>query len=196
MSDLVKNYIASIVALCPELSEEEISYLASGMSVTKYKAKDYYQQKGEPWKRAGYIISGIVRIFCYNSLGEEVTITFLEAGATISERFINPQALRANFYFQVIEDSAIIDISYPHIISLRERNVAFDRYIVFLSVQVSSYLKERLMSHLLEDAESRYLRFINERPELHARISVAHLCSYLGIKRQHLTHIRKKLLYP
>ncbi|WP_227548729.1 hypothetical protein [Moraxella catarrhalis] len=51
----------------------------------------------------------------------------------------------------------------------------------------------RIDSLLITDGQTRYVRFIETNPKLAARISVSDLSSYLGMSRQMLTRIRKKL---
>lgn len=195
MSDLVKDYIASIVALCPELSEEEIAYLASGISIAKYKAKDYYLQQGDTTDTVGYICEGLMRVFCYNSMGEEVTINFLPEESFVLGSTSLAKDVPTLFYLQCIEPTTVIHINKSHISDLRRKNLSFEHYVTGQYELAVQNLVNRTLNHLLDNAESRYLKFLEEHPELSTRIAVSHLCTYLGIKRQHLTRIRKKLLY-
>jgi DNA-binding MarR family transcriptional regulator len=55
--------------------------------------------------------------------------------------------------------------------------------------------QRRIESFLFENAETRYLDFIKENPDLFNRVSLSYLASYLGIERQSLTRIRKKLAH-
>jgi DNA-binding MarR family transcriptional regulator len=54
--------------------------------------------------------------------------------------------------------------------------------------------QKRIESFLFENAETRYLEFVQENPDLFNRVSLSHLASFLGIERQSLTRIRKKLI--
>jgi CRP/FNR family transcriptional regulator len=53
--------------------------------------------------------------------------------------------------------------------------------------------QKRIESFLFETAEVRYINYLKEYPDLIERISISNLCTYLGIERQSLTRIRKKL---
>ena len=53
---------------------------------------------------------------------------------------------------------------------------------------------DRVESFLFENAEQRYLNFIDKNPDIINRISLTHLASYLGIERQSLSRIRKKIV--
>ena len=51
----------------------------------------------------------------------------------------------------------------------------------------------RVEGFIFDNAEQRYLNFVKSNPDLFNRISISDLSSYLGIERQSLTRIRKKL---
>ncbi len=68
-----------------------------------------------------------------------------------------------------------------------------ERYGRLVAEEVLKIQQKRIESFLFETAEDRYIKFINEDPDLFNRVSISHLCSYLGIERQTLTRIRKKL---
>ena len=59
--------------------------------------------------------------------------------------------------------------------------------------EVLKMQQRRIERFLFDNAENRYLNFVNEYPDLFNRVSVSYLASYLGIERQSLTRIRKKL---
>lgn len=50
----------------------------------------------------------------------------------------------------------------------------------------------REMELLLEDAQSRYIRFMEQYPELHKRLKQHYIASHLGISPVPLSRIRKK----
>jgi hypothetical protein len=54
--------------------------------------------------------------------------------------------------------------------------------------------QRRIEGFIFGNAESRYLSFARENPALLNRVSVSHLASFLGIERQSLTRIRKRLV--
>ena len=55
--------------------------------------------------------------------------------------------------------------------------------------------QRRIESFLFDNAETRYLDFVKENPNLLNRVSLSYLASFLGIERQSLTRIRKKLAH-
>jgi hypothetical protein len=68
-----------------------------------------------------------------------------------------------------------------------------ERYGRLVTEEVLVQQQTRVESFLFEKAEERYLNFIKRSPNLFNRISLTYLASYLGIERQSLSRIRKKL---
>ena len=92
-----------------------------------------------------------------------------------------------------MEPTKVLNLSHEHIYTGYELHPNFERYGRLIAETVLWYQEKRIDSFLFQSAEERYLNFIEEHPELIHRISLTHLSSYLGIERQSLTRIRKKL---
>jgi len=87
-----------------------------------------------------------------------------------------------------------VNIPYLHILECCDKYAAFEHYIRLI-VEEAFYLQQkRIEGFIFGNAETRYLEFIKENPDLFKRVSLSYLSSYLGIERQSLTRIRKKLL--
>jgi len=56
--------------------------------------------------------------------------------------------------------------------------------------------KEALASYYTDSPELRYLKILKSRPELVRRIPQYHLTSYIGVKPESLSRIRKRIALP
>jgi len=81
-----------------------------------------------------------------------------------------------------------------HIQKGYEQFPIFERYGRLIAEEVLKMQQKRIEGFLFENAETRYLEFVKENPDLFNRVSLSHLASFLGIERQSLTRIRKKLI--
>ncbi len=98
------------------------------------------------------------------------------------------------FSYQCLESTIIVNLPIGHIENAYKNIPKFERYARLGMEAKCKKLQQRLIDLLSQNAEQRYINFVEQYPELFKRISVSHLCSYLGVERQTLTRIRKKIL--
>lgn len=95
--------------------------------------------------------------------------------------------------FQCIESSTIINFSIDHLYKAYEQIPKFERYGRLIVEEKLKNQQQRLEGLLFKNAEQRYIDFANQYSQLFNRITISQLCSYLGVERQTVTRIRKKL---
>jgi hypothetical protein len=134
-----------------------------------------------------------LRAFYIDNNGNEISVNFIRENryATHYSAFITRTP--SKYYFQCLEPTVLVTISYKHIQEGYEKFPIFERYGRLVAESVLKIQQKRIEGFLFDNAESRYLDFINENPDLFNRVSLSYLASYLGIERQSLTRIRKKL---
>ena len=193
MKSAITTYLSSVRSLCPKLTDNELNYLESGLSVYELKSKHFYIHANAIQREIGFVYQGLLRSFYVDNKGNEITVNFSRENsyATHYTAFINRTP--GKFYFQCIEPSIIVNISYEHIQTGYDKYPNFERYGRLVAEAVLQFQQKRIESFLFETAEERYLDFIKENPDLFNRVSLSHLSSFLGIERQTLTRIRKKL---
>ena len=69
----------------------------------------------------------------------------------------------------------------------------FERFGRLLAEQAFIGLRKKMDNLTLLDAKERYLGLLKHRPKVIGRISKYYIASYLGIKPQSLSRIRKNL---
>ena len=170
-----------------------MNYLESGLTVSELKSKHFYIHANTIQREIGFVYQGLLRSFFVDNKGNEITVNFSreDSYATHYTAFINRTP--SKFYFQCIEPSIFVNISYEHIQTGYDKYPNFERYGRLVAEAVLQFQQKRIESFLFETAEERYLDFIKENPDLFNRVSLSHLSSFLGIERQTLTRIRQKL---
>jgi CRP-like cAMP-binding protein len=192
-SALFNAYIRSVIQLCPGISHTAIAYLQQGLSLTELKPKAFYIQAHVVQRNIGFVYRGLIRSFYVDPAGREINVNFISENkyATHYTSFITRTP--GKYYLQCLEPTVIINLSYNHIQEGYSRYPILERYGRLVAEEVLKFQQKRIESFLFETAEQRYLNFVKEQPELLSRVSLSHLSSYLGIERQTLTRIRKKL---
>ena len=193
MKNAITTYLKSFQAICPNTTIEELNYLESGLSVVELKPKHFFIHANTMQKEIGFVYSGLLRAFYIDNNGNEISVNFILENryATHYSAFITQTP--SKYYFQCLEPTVLVTISYKHIQEGYEKFPIFERYGRLVAEAVLKIQQKRIEGFLFDNAETRYLDFIKENPDLFNRVSLSYLASYLGIERQSLTRIRKKL---
>lgn len=193
MQDETQLFLNSMKSICPELTDLELDGFAKNLSIRALEKKDSFIQAGENQRQIGFITKGLIRSFFIDENGNEKTVRFYAENdyATHYSAFITQQP--SKYTFICLEDTTVVCLSYEDMQSAYQWAPKFERYGRLIAEEVLKSQQDRIESFLFQTAEERYLDFVDQHPNLFNRISLSHLCSYLGIERQTLTRIRQKL---
>jgi len=195
MESAKQQYRDSVKHFCPMLTEHELSVFASKLSFKELKKKDFFVEAGSIQKAIGFIAEGLVRSFYVDPMGNEITVGFYPAGdyATHYHSFLARKP--SNYTIQCLEPTTMACLSYDDLQWIYRQSTGFERYGRLVAEEILKRQQARIESFIFQTAETRYLAFIEKYPDLFNRVSLSHLCSYLGIERQSLTRIRQKLAH-
>lgn len=195
MKEAIEAYLHSVTRLCPRVTKTELDYLKGGLTVSELKPKHFYIYENTIQKEIGFVYSGLLRAFYIDNNGNEISVNFIRENryATHYSAFITQT--QGKYNFQCLEPAIITNLTYEHIQEGYRKFPGLERYGRLIAEEVLKIQQRRIESFLFDNAETRYLDFINENPDLFNRISLSYLSSYLGIERQSLTRIRKKLAH-
>lgn len=181
----IKTYIA--------LSAEEEVHVKSLFTEMHLDAGAYFLEEGKVCRHVAYIQKGLLRYFI-NQDGNERTMYFSSENefASYYPSFLSGHP--SDKYIQALEPTELLVIT-------RERLQYFYRNIregekfgrvaieqVFLSAI------RQLDSFYTDTPEQRYRQFLESYPGLAQRIPQYYIASYVGIKPQSLSRIRKRIL--
>jgi CRP-like cAMP-binding protein len=188
-------YLNSIRAICPDVTDDELARFSSTFITKELKKKDFFLQSGKVQKAIGFIAKGLTRSFFIDQAGNEITVGFYPEGvyATHYPAFLTRQA--SLYSIQCLEPTTMVCFSFEDQQWIYQQSPTFERYGRLIAEEVLKRQQARIESFIFRTAEERYLDFIERHPTLFNRISLSHLCSFLGIERQTLTRIRHKLAH-
>lgn len=195
MEESIEIFLKSVRAICPGLADLELSQFASKLTIKELKKKDNFLQAGKVQKAIGFVVKGLVRSFFIDNNGDEITVGFYPEGdyATHYPAFIAQKP--SHYTIQCLEPTTMVCLSFEDMQWIYQHVPAFERYGRLIAEIILNRQQSRIESFIFQTAEERYLDFVEQHPTLFNRISLSHLCSYLGIERQTLTRIRQKLAH-
>jgi len=195
MDNAIDIYLQSLKAICPQLTNDELMLFASKLTIKELKKKELFLEAGKVQKSLGFIVTGLVRSYYIDQEGNEITVGFYPEGqyAKHYHAFIMRQYSR--YFIQCLEPCSFVCIGFDDLQWIYQQSSQFERYGRLIAEEVIKAQQARIESFIFQTTEERYIQFTRENKSLFNRISVSHLCSYLGIERQSLTRIRQKLAH-
>ncbi len=193
MEQEFKEYIDSYLKTFVDLNSDELSFINSSLSIRKYNKKEFLFESGMVQKEVGFVCKGFLRRYYINEKGNKITTGFINENnyATDYPSFIRQKP--SKYFIECLEPSVIIKFPYNKIQEGYTKFKAIEMYGRLIAEWVLTVQTDRVESFLFENAEERYLKFIDQNKDIINRVSLSHLASYLGIERQSLSRIRSKI---
>lgn len=183
------------VVLNPLLTTELIAKYQHFFVPQSFAAKTILLKEGQIAEKVYWIKKGCIRVWI-NHQGTDVTFQFfLEESLVASmESFWKGNASQITIETVEACDLLVADKKDIKIVmedTLEKRDFR-DLFINAIFDRTFDYMQHSL-SFIKLTPEQRYLKLLDERPELVQRIAQHYLASYLGISKVHLSRIKSKL---
>ncbi|MEI9918965.1 MAG: Crp/Fnr family transcriptional regulator [Bacteroidota bacterium] len=175
------------------LNPEEIDTVTSLFSERIYKKGDFFLEEGRTCKQVGFVARGLMW-FYINQGGEEKIYDFSQENEFVCdyESFL-PQ-IPSSKNIQALEDSIVFVISHADLQLFFARVRGGERFGRIAIEAVFVKLLRDISSLYSQTPELRYERFLKNHADLQQRISQYHIASFVGVKPQSLSRIRKRIL--
>jgi len=175
------------------IPEKEIVDLLRISKVRTIESGALYISEGQTPQRFAIVLTGLFRYYYIDDKGNDFTKSFIRDNSVLISYSAMVNKTPAYFYIEALEDGIILDINYRNMLGLQEDNRFWDKFLIS-SLEKGYYAKEkRERELLLLDAETRYKIFVTEFPDLVKKVKLQMIASYLGIKPESLSRIRKKI---
>jgi CRP/FNR family transcriptional regulator len=194
MKNAIENYLNFYKKINPEVLDCELELIKSNISILKIKKKETYIAEKTIQKSIGFVHSGLLRSFIFNNEGKQINTAFFCENEFVTDYLSFIKQQKTNYNFDCLENCIIISIPYHTVEVAFKNSINFANFGRLIAEWALEKRTKKHESFLLENAEERYLRFVNENASILNRISQTHLSSYLGIERQTLNRIRTKIL--
>lgn len=174
------------------LSEEEQHAIKESNLQRDYKKGDLLIREGQISSDSFYVLTGCVRQY-YLVDGEEKTTEFYTENQSIFSNLSSNNKVPSKYFLECVEDSLITVTSADQQKSFYKRFPRFEALCRVTTEQEFAEYQERTAQFMISSPEERYLNLLNTRPDLFNRVPQYQLASYLGIKPESLSRIRKRI---
>lgn len=172
------------------LSEEDINHFWENGKTEKISKGDYLIREGQICKKLYFVHQGAVSIFILSDGNEHVK------DFSLSNKFITSYTSfqtekPSSIYLRAERDCELTSWNKSFLNSLMQNNIQWIAFAKNMADYLFMRKEKREISLLLDSAETRYLNFLKEYPQASQVFPQYLIASYLGIKPQSLSRIRK-----
>lgn len=188
----MENEIIKFISQYIDLSREEAEAIIDLDLIRNYPKGTLLLQEGEVCKECFLVLQGCVRSY-YLIDGEEQTTEFFEETQLIySVSYMKNTP--SEYYLECLEDSIICIGNTEKTQQMVSKVPRLERIGQMFNSDLMVKNQVNLDKYLTLSPEKRYLKLLETRPTLCNRVPQYYLASYLGIKPESLSRIRKRLM--
>lgn len=174
-----------------KLSEEDAGIFLAAFSKTVLKKNEVFVSQGEVCTKIGLIEKGLMKCV-FNHKGEETVFEFAYETNFISDYYSFVTNTPSEKEIRCIEDTTLYVITKERLEILGSQHSFIVQMSRGVNEQLFLRMHDRLKSFLLDTAAERYHKLIAERQDLAQRIPQYLIASYLNVKPETISRIRKR----
>lgn len=187
-----ENLQKYIQALLP-ISLEKAKMVTENFEFEEVDKTTFLLKENTISKVTYFLESGFIHSYTNDLNGEEVTTNIFSAPCFVNDplSFFKQQPTKVNF--QTLTHCKIWKMSFEEVQKNFHNIPEFREFGRMMLVTNFSILQERMLGMIKDTAEARYLKLVEQHPDIFQNVPLKIIASYLGITDTSLSRIRKEL---
>jgi CRP-like cAMP-binding protein len=157
------------------------------------KKNEHLYRSGDIVRQVYFVERGCLRQYYINNNGEDRTIYFKTENGWCSELVSFLDNKPTELCVQALEDSTLQAINQKNWVYAISQFQSFTLGFIRAQQDTNLMLKKRLAEATVETPKEKYLRFVQEEPDLLQRIPLYQIATYLAMTPETLSRIRKEI---
>ncbi len=188
MENEILKYLSKYVPITDEIA----SAINESAFIKSFKKGTILLEEGKISNECFFILKGCIRSYCIIE-GEEKTIEFYTEEQALTPTSYG-QKVASKHYLECMEDT-IASVGSPEFeIEMYQKYPQLESVTRVIGEIVMSKYQENFAEFKMASPEERYLNLLKTRPDLLQRVPQHQIASYLGIKPESLSRIRKRIM--
>lgn len=188
MKDKLIGYFSGFTTF----TKDEINVLTESMLIKHFSKGSFIVKEGQYNTDTFFVADGLVRQYKLID-GEEISTNFFTEGQwIISLTGFSPNTI-ATDYLICIEDTSVIVGNEQKAQELFKKFPRFETISRAVMETVFAEQQAMMISYLTDTPEQRYLKLLKTKPGIFQQVPQYHLATYIGVKPESLSRIRKRL---
>jgi CRP-like cAMP-binding protein len=168
-------------------------FISIGVEKSIHISECFIRAGETPFKIA-YVSKGLFRYVYINDKGDEFTKAIIPENNFISSYSAMILSRPSYFSIEALENSLVLEINWSDFKHLFDTDIFWVKFLLKFVEKGYMIKEKRERDLLLLDAVARYNNFLAEFPGMDQRIKQIIIASYLGIKPETLSRIRRKIV--
>lgn len=176
----------------PFLTGDDYDFFEPFLTLKKIEAQEITLSEGQVCREMAFVNSGVFRLY-YLSDGKEINSHFFLEHEFMADFNSFLQQKPSRYFLQALEPAEMVTFDAQLLQKAYDSSKNWERFGRLMAEYSYKITVERVESFLFMDGRQRYLRLLESRPHIFERVPLYHIASYLGMERESLSRIRKKI---
>ena len=177
-----------------KLTDSDIEFCKPFFELCSVPKNSIVEEENRVPKHLYFIIKGFMRLFYYDSNGDEITTHIVSPNQFITSFTNFIHETKSNENLECVTNCELYKIERSKLVYLIEKNETFKKLSLVIFEQSVATTQIRANDFATLTAELRYKKLIDNQPEIIQHVPIQYIASYLGIKPQSLSRIRKQII--
>ncbi|MGD1841225.1 MAG: Crp/Fnr family transcriptional regulator [Thermonemataceae bacterium] len=175
------------------LNKNEIHWLETFFEPDELSKGTYLLEVGQVCKYIFFINKGLVRHGHIDEKGQEITCDFTCENEFLTDYLSFNQQQPSEYFFKAMEEVRLLKIERANLQKLYALSTTFEQIGRKVAEKIAVRVTAMAQSLITDKAETRFLYLLQSSPTIFQRVPYKYIASYLGMKPETLSRIRKKI---
>lgn len=175
------------------LTSDEVILIVDNANIRSFKKGTVLLREGQVAKECFFVLKGLVREY-YLKDGEERSTNFYTEMQPVNS-FTSHSRAKASRHFFVCAEDCVLTVGTDSLEQEMCRRIPRLESIIRQEVENNTgKIQDEMAKFITSTPEELYTDLVENRPELLNRVPQHQIASYLGVKPETLSRIRKRML--
>lgn len=189
---MMENKLLHYFSRIMPISKEEADAIAATMVIKNYKRGAVLLKEGQISTEVYFVLEGCVRQY-FLVEGEEKTANFFTEEQWVISLNSFSNSIPSNHYMACATDAYLVVGNREKEEDLYNRFPKLETISRKVMEKVFAEQQELMATYTTDSPEQRYVKLLNSRPNLFQLIPQYQIASYIGVKPESLSRIRKRI---
>jgi len=176
----------------PSLTREEIELICDSFQDEFLQKETQLVTAGSKYKKIIFVVDGILRVFIFDSNGEEVVKNFIEPQCFFADIDSFDKNQNALINVSSVPDCKILSLSKADAVTLINRLPKWEYLMKAGGIQAMNEMIRKREFLLIGDSAEQYQYFVKNFPYLVQQVPLKYIASFLRITQSSLSRIRRQ----